>query len=116
MLNPDGTRLLPNARLVVDHFHLVKLANDAVTRVRRRVIWEQKGRRGRKIDPAWTNRRRLLTARERLTRDSPRVELPGRRRPVRDGELAKPNRRSCDTGCCTPPPGSPEDNDASTSG
>ena len=63
----DGTRLLPNATLVVDHFHLVKLANDAVTKIRRRVIWEQKGRRGRKIDPAWANRRRLLTARERLS-------------------------------------------------
>jgi transposase len=63
----DGTRLLPNATLVVDHFHLVKLANDAVTAVRRRVIWEQKGRRGRKIDPAWANRRRLLTGRERLS-------------------------------------------------
>ncbi len=49
--------LLPNATLVVDHFHLVKLANDAVTKVRRRVIWEQHGRRGRKIDPAWANRR-----------------------------------------------------------
>jgi transposase len=59
--------LLPNATLVVDHFHLVKLANDAVTKVRRRVIWEQHGRRGRKIDPAWANRRRLLTARERLS-------------------------------------------------
>ena len=66
-VNPDGTRLLPNARLVVDHFHLVKLANDCLTKVRRRVIWEQKGRRGRKIDPAWANRRRLLTARERLS-------------------------------------------------
>jgi hypothetical protein len=32
-----------------------------------RVIWEQKGRRGRKIDPAWANRRRLLTARGRLS-------------------------------------------------
>lgn len=63
----DETRLLPNATLVVDHFHLVKLANDAVTKVRRRVIWEQKGRRGRKIDPAWANRRRLLTSRERLS-------------------------------------------------
>ena len=41
-------------------FHLVKLANDCVTKVRRRVIWEQQGRRGRKIDPAWANRRRLL--------------------------------------------------------
>ena len=59
--------LLPNATLVVDHFHIVKLANDAVTKVRRRVIWEQKGRRGRKDDPAWANRRRLLTARERLS-------------------------------------------------
>jgi transposase len=54
--------LLPNATLVVDHFHLVKLANDTVTKVRRRVSWEQQGRRGRKIDPAWANRRRLLTA------------------------------------------------------
>jgi len=63
----DGSRLLPNARLVVDHFHLVKLANDAVTTVRRRVIWEQQGRRGRKIDPAWANRRRLLRAQERLS-------------------------------------------------
>ena len=58
--------LLPNATLVVDHFHLVALANAAVTKVRRRVIWEQ-GRRGRKVDPAWANRRRLLTGRERLT-------------------------------------------------
>lgn len=62
-----GQLLLPNATLVVDHFHLVKLANDAVTKVRRRVIWEQQHRRGRKIDPAWANRRRLLTARERLS-------------------------------------------------
>jgi transposase len=63
----DGTMLLPNATLVVDHFHLVKLANDTVTKVRRRVIWEQQGRRGRKIDPAWASRRRLLTAKERLS-------------------------------------------------
>ena len=63
----DGSLLLPNATLVVDHFHLSKLANDCLTKVRRRVIWEQKGRRGRKIDPAWANRRRLLTGRERLS-------------------------------------------------
>ena len=59
--------LLPNARLVVDHFHLVKLANDCLTKVRRRTIWEQKGRRGRKVDPAWANRRRLLRAKESLS-------------------------------------------------
>lgn len=58
--------LLPNAQLVVDHFHLVKLANDVVTQVRRRVTWELRHRRGRKLDPEWANRRRLLTARERL--------------------------------------------------
>lgn len=59
--------LLPNATLVVDHFHLVKLANDTVTKVRRRVTWELKDRRGGKIDPEWANRHRLLTARERLS-------------------------------------------------
>ena len=57
--------LLPNATVVVDHFHLVKLANDALTKVRRRVTWELRDRRGRKLDPEWANRRRLLTARER---------------------------------------------------
>ena len=59
--------LLPNATLVVDHFHIVKLAGDAVTAVRRRVIWDTAGRRGRKTDPAWANRRRLVTGRERLS-------------------------------------------------
>ena len=59
--------LLPNATLVVDHFHLVKLANDAVTKVRRRVTWDLRDRRGRKLDPEWANRRRLLRARERLS-------------------------------------------------
>jgi len=45
----------------------VALANDAVTKVRRRVTWELKDRRGGKVDPEWANRRRLLTARERLS-------------------------------------------------
>jgi len=58
---------LPQAQVVVDHFHLVRLANAAVTAVRQRVTWDNRGRRGRKIDPEWTNRRRLLTGRERLT-------------------------------------------------
>ncbi|MDT5111258.1 MAG: transposase [Mycobacterium sp.] len=59
--------LLPNATIVVDHFHLVKLSNDAVTKVRRRVTWDLRDRRGRKLDPEWANRRRLLRARERLS-------------------------------------------------
>ena len=53
---------LPQAAVSVDAFHLVKLANDMLTQVRQRVIREQKGRRGRGIDPAWTNRRLLLRA------------------------------------------------------
>ena len=61
---------LPNATIVVDHFHLVKLANDALTKVRRRVTWDLRERRGRKRDPEWANRRRLLCARERLSNKS----------------------------------------------
>ncbi|WP_206664904.1 transposase, partial [Ewingella americana] len=59
--------LLPNATLVVDHFHLAQLANLALTNVRRRVTWELKDRRSGKVDPEWANRRRLLTGRERLS-------------------------------------------------
>ena len=58
---------LPQARIVADHFHLVRLANQAVTDVRRRVTWDTHGRRGRKTDPAWAARRRLLRGRERLS-------------------------------------------------
>jgi transposase len=57
---------LPHAVLVADRFHLVRLANDTVTAVRQRVIREHEGRRGRKIDPAWRVRRRLLTGYERM--------------------------------------------------
>jgi len=57
---------LPGAMLVADRFHLVALANDMLTQVRQRVIRESCGRRGRKTDPAWAARRRLLTGHERL--------------------------------------------------
>ena len=57
---------LPDAVLVADRYHLVQLANDMLTQVRQRVIRETQGRRGRKTDPAWAARRRLLTAHERL--------------------------------------------------
>jgi transposase len=58
---------LPKARLAVDHFHLIMLANKAVTVVRQRVTRELLGRRGGKLDPAWANRRLLLRGRERLS-------------------------------------------------
>ena len=57
---------LPRAVLVADRFHLVQLANDTVTALRQRVVREHEGRRGRKVDPAWRARRRLLTAHEYL--------------------------------------------------
>ncbi len=44
-------------QIVADHFHLVQLANQAVTDVRRRVTFDTQGRRGRKSDPAWAVRR-----------------------------------------------------------
>lgn len=53
---------LPAAAVSVDPFHLVKLANEMLTAVRQRVVRDRKGRRGRGIDPAWTNRRLLLRA------------------------------------------------------
>jgi hypothetical protein len=57
---------LPDAVLVADRFHLVQLANDMITEVRQHATREQRGRRGRKRDPEWANRRRLLTGHERL--------------------------------------------------
>ena len=58
---------LPKAVVIVDRFHLVKKANDMLDAVRRRVTLAQRGRRGRKADIEWINRRRLLRGAERLT-------------------------------------------------
>lgn len=58
---------LPHAQLIVDRFHLVKRANQMFEAVRRRTTWDSRGRRGRKADPEWINRRRLLRAAEQLT-------------------------------------------------
>ncbi|MEV6817010.1 ISL3 family transposase, partial [Micromonospora sp. NPDC051296] len=52
-------RVLPHAQLVVDHFHLVQLANATVTEVRRRVTVQVRGRRGRKGNREWELRNRL---------------------------------------------------------
>ena len=50
---------LPHAQLVVDHFHVARLANQAVTEVRRRVTVQVRGRRGRKGNREWELRNRL---------------------------------------------------------
>src|SRR5512135_2983001 len=77
-------RALPHARVVVDHFHLVRPANQVVTEVRQRAIREAHRRRGRRVGSAWTHRH---------------LRRPGRRRvPRRPGHLPescvfKPNLR-----------------------
>lgn len=61
------TSTLDTAVVVVDRFHVAMLANKAVTDVRRRRIWEQADRRGRKIDPGWRARRDLCRRAEHVT-------------------------------------------------
>jgi transposase len=60
-------RYLPNATIVVDHFHIVKLANDTVAEVRRRIATQLRGRRGRATDPEYTVRTLLRRNREDLS-------------------------------------------------
>jgi len=59
---------LPHARIAVDHWHLVRLANDMLTEVRQRVTRQLHQRRGLASDPVWAHRRMLLTAGNRLSR------------------------------------------------
>ncbi len=59
--------LLPAARVSVDHFHLVKLANDTVTTVRRWVSWDRHDRRGRASDLTWANRLLLMRGYDSLS-------------------------------------------------
>jgi transposase len=58
---------LSHARVVVDHFHAIKLANMMVDQVRRRTQQDTLGHRGRKHDPLYRIRKLLLTAAEQLT-------------------------------------------------
>jgi transposase len=61
--------MLPDAVQVADPFHVVRLANQALDECRRRVQNETLGHRGRKTDPLYRCRRRLVMARERLSVD-----------------------------------------------
>jgi transposase len=58
---------LSHARVVVDHFQAIRLANTVVDQVRRRVQQATLGHRGRKGDPLYRIRKLLLTAAEQLT-------------------------------------------------
>lgn len=68
--------MLPDAGQVADPFHLVKLANQRLDEVRRRVQNETLGHRGQKDDPLYKSRRLLTKADERLD-DKGRTKLLG---------------------------------------
>ncbi len=57
---------LGHATLVVDHFHVIRLANAVIDDVRRRVQQATTGHRGRKGDPLYRARKLLLMACEQL--------------------------------------------------
>lgn len=58
---------LPAATRVLDAFHLVRLGNQALDEVRRRVQQDQTGHRGHKGDPLYQARRLLRLGAEKLT-------------------------------------------------
>jgi len=58
---------LVHATLVVDPFHAIRLANQAIDDVRRRMQQDTFGHRGGKGDPLYGIRRLLLRANERLS-------------------------------------------------
>jgi transposase len=61
-----GTPYLGEITLVVDPFHIVRLANQALTRCRQRVQHEQTGHRGRAGDRLYAGRKLLLLGAERV--------------------------------------------------
>ncbi|WP_346619007.1 ISL3 family transposase [Blastococcus montanus] len=61
------TEELPDAVAVMDPFHVVRLAGDALDRCRRRVQQDLHGHRGRKDDPLYRARRTLHTGSDLLT-------------------------------------------------
>ena len=62
-------RALPHARLVVDCFHVVQLAQRRLAELRRRCTWAMRGRRARKGDEEWEIRGSLRRNTEDLTRE-----------------------------------------------
>jgi len=61
----------PDATTVLDAFHVVKLAGNALDEVRRRVQQQTLSRRGHKDDPLYRIRGTLLIGREHLTDSGP---------------------------------------------
>jgi len=70
------TEELPDAVAVMDPFHVVRLAGDALDRCRRRVQHDIHGHRGRTGDPLFSSRRMLHTGTDLLT-DKQKQRLEG---------------------------------------
>lgn len=62
-----GLCCLGAATVVVDHFHIIGVANNVIDRVRRRVQQQTLGHRGHKADPLYGIRRLLLRGAETMT-------------------------------------------------
>jgi transposase len=62
-----ATEELPDAVTVMDPFHVVRLAGNALDECRRRVQLDTCGHRGRKADPLYASRRTLHTGADLLT-------------------------------------------------
>lgn len=63
--------MLPDTVQVADPYHVVQLATRALDECRRRVQNDTLGHRGRRHDPLYRARRRLVMAAERLTDEGP---------------------------------------------
>ena len=79
---------LPQATVVLDAFHAVRLAQAAIDDVRRRVQQESTGHRGRKSDLLYRIRRVLRRGAENLTHKSYARLLAGLEAGDRDGQVA----------------------------
>lgn len=79
---------LPSPTAVLDSFHAVRLAQDAIDRVRRRVQQQTLGHRGHKGDPLYRIRRVLLRGAENHTASSYRRMLAGLDAGDPNGEVA----------------------------
>jgi transposase len=63
-----NTSLVAEVTVVVDPFHVVRLANQALTRCRQRVQQATLGHRGRAADPLYNTRKLFLLGAERVDR------------------------------------------------
>lgn len=68
-------KALPEAKIAVDKWHVIKLGNDTMDEVRKRLSKSTHGRRGTTNDAVWAHRNLLLTGADRLSdRQQARLE------------------------------------------